>query len=191
MTMLSATAAKPRPTIPAPRIPIFMSLPFEATFGPVSIANLADGRYKCEVHTIKSYTHQKVSFVKNKRKTKCKPDTDVLYRRCCGAKVQDALRPLEGRWKLMIMAQLLAGPAMRFSDLERALPQISQKMLIQRLRDLEEDGIVSRKLYPQVPPKVEYCLTEVGKGLRPVFIALLDWTELQRSTISIEEPPKA
>jgi DNA-binding HxlR family transcriptional regulator len=105
--------------------------------------------------------------------------------------MQDALRPLEGRWKLMIMAQLLAGPAMRFSDLERALPQISQKMLIQRLRDLEEDGIVSRTLYPQVPPKVEYCLTEVGKGLRPVFIALLDWAELQRSTISIEEPVKA
>src|SRR5213080_1641062 len=71
-------------------------------------------RYKCEVRTIKSYTHQKVSFVKNKRKTKCKPDSDVLYRRCCGAKMQDALRPLEGRWKLMIMAQLLAGRAMRF-----------------------------------------------------------------------------
>jgi DNA-binding HxlR family transcriptional regulator len=129
--------------------------------------------------------------VKNKRKTTSKPDGDVLHRRRCGAKMQDALRPLEGRWKLMIMAQLLAGPAMRFSDLERALPQISQKMLIQRLRDLEEDGIVSRTLYPQVPPKVEYCLTEVGKGLRPVFIALLDWTELQRSTISIEEPMKA
>ena len=105
--------------------------------------------------------------------------------------MQDALRPLEGRWKLMIMAQLLAGRAMRFSDLGRALPQISQKMLIQRLRDLEEDGIVSRTLYPQVPPKVEYCLTEVGRGLRPVFIALLDWTELQQSTISIEEPMKA
>ena len=105
--------------------------------------------------------------------------------------MQDALRPLEGRWKLMIMAQLLAGRAMRFSDLGRALPQISQKMLIQRLRDLEEDGIVSRTLYAQVPPKVEYCLTEVGEGLRPVFIALLDWTELQRSTISIEEPMKA
>jgi DNA-binding HxlR family transcriptional regulator len=105
--------------------------------------------------------------------------------------MQDALRPLEGRWKLMIMAQLLAGRAMRFSDLGRALPQISQKMLIQRLRDLEEDGIVSRTLYPQVPPKVEYRLTEVGKGLRPVFIALLDWTELQRSTISIAEPMKA
>src|SRR5947209_12251141 len=124
-----------------------MSLPFEATFGPVSIANLADGRYKCEVHTIKSYTYQKVSFVKNKRKTKCKPDSDVLYRRCCGAKMQDALRPLEGRWKLMIMAQLLAGRAMRFSDLGRALPEISQKMLIQRLRELEEAASDSRTLY--------------------------------------------
>ena len=74
--------------------------------------------------------------------------------------MQDALRPLEGRWKLMIMAQLLAGPAMRFSDLERALPQISQKMLIQRLRDLEEDGIVSRTLYPQVPPNSPWCKSD-------------------------------
>jgi DNA-binding HxlR family transcriptional regulator len=129
--------------------------------------------------------------VKNKRKATSKPDSGVLDRQACGAKMQDALRPLEGRWKLMIIAQLLVGPAMRFSDLERALPQISQKMLIQQLRDLEEDGIVSRTLYPQVPPKVEYCLTEVGKSLRPVFIALLDWAELQRAAILIEEPVKA
>ena len=69
---------------------------------------------------------------------------------------------------------------MRFSDLERALPDISQKMLIQQLRALEEDRIVSRTIYPQVPPKVEYQLTDVGKGLRPVFGALLEWAELQR-----------
>src|SRR5258708_12680656 len=105
-----------------------MSLALEATFGPVSIANLGDGRYKCEVHTIKSYTHQKVSFVKNKRKAKCKPNSDALYRRCCGAKMQDALRPLEGRWKLMIMPQLLAGPPMRFSHFGPPPPPPSPNM---------------------------------------------------------------
>jgi DNA-binding HxlR family transcriptional regulator len=157
-----------------------MSLPFEPAFEAVSIANVAGGRYKCEVRTKKSNTHQKVSFVKGKKKTTSTPDSDVLYRRACGAKMQDALRSLEGRWKLMIIAQLLPGPAMRFSGLERAIPEISQKMLIQQLRDLEEDRIVSRTVYPQVPPKVEYCLTEIGKGLRPVFVALLDWAELQQ-----------
>jgi len=91
--------------------------------------------------------------------------------------MQDALRPLEGRWKLMIMAQLLAGRAMRFSDLGRALPQISQKMLIQRLRDLEEDGIVSRTLYPQVPPKVEYSLSRLGRTLIEPLRALCRWSE--------------
>jgi DNA-binding HxlR family transcriptional regulator len=64
-------------------------------------------------------------------------------------------------------------------------------MFFQQLRYLEYKGIVSLKLYPQVPPKVEYFLIEVCKGLRPVFIALLDWAELQRSTILIEEPVKA
>lgn len=119
--------------------------------------------------------------MRKRRETSDTLNSDILYRQSCGARMQHALRSLEGRWKLMIIAQLLAGPPMRFSDLERALPQISQKMLIQQLRNLEKDNIVSRTVYPQVPPKVEYCLTEVGKGLRPVFAALLIWAELQRS----------
>lgn len=118
--------------------------------------------------------------MKNSNKTSVITDSDVLYRQSCGERMQDALRSLEGRWKLMITAQLLAGPPMRFSDLVRALPEISQKMLIQQLRALEEDRIVSRTVYAQVPPKVEYQLTEVGKGLKPVFAALLEWAELQR-----------
>jgi DNA-binding HxlR family transcriptional regulator len=126
--------------------------------------------------------------MKNSTNALANLDSDVLYRQSCGARMQDALRSLEGRWKLMIIAQLLAGPPMRFSDLERALPEISQKMLIQQLRNLEDGSIVSRKIYPQVPPKVEYCLTEVGKALRPVFAALLEWAELRRSTSPGEEP---
>jgi DNA-binding HxlR family transcriptional regulator len=58
---------------------------------------------------------------------------------------------------------------MRFSDLQRAIPDVSQKMLIQQLRGLERDGVISRKVYPEVPPKVEYRLTEIGRGLGPVF----------------------
>src|SRR6266849_3337701 len=69
--------------------------------------------------------------------------------------VEGALRILEGRWKMVIIFQLFAHGTLRFSKLERAIPAVSQKMLIQQLRELERDGIVSRKVYPQVPPKVE------------------------------------
>lgn len=101
-------------------------------------------------------------------------------RNICAAGVQDALEVLDGRWKMLILAQLAAGPMMRFSELQRAIPKASQKMLIQQLRDLERHGIVDRKVYTQVPPKVEYGLTELGQGLRPVYLALLDWGELHR-----------
>lgn len=106
---------------------------------------------------------------------------DAAQARCRNAaQMQDALGTLEGRWKLMILAHLLAEKVMRFSDLERAIPKVSQKMLIQQLRALEADGVISRTVHPQVPPKVEYRLTELGRGLAPVFVALQDWVELRR-----------
>jgi len=74
--------------------------------------------------------------------------------------VEQALKMLEGRWKLMILFHLFGGKMLRFSELERAIPAISQKMLIQQLRQMEKDGIVRRVVYHQVPPKVEYGLTE-------------------------------
>ena len=73
--------------------------------------------------------------------------------------VEKALRLLEGRWKLVILFHLFGGKVMRFSDLERAIPAITQKMLGQQLKAMESDGIVLRTAYPQVPPKVEYKLT--------------------------------
>ncbi len=101
--------------------------------------------------------------------------------RCQGAaEMQAALGAIEGRWKMMILAHLFSEKVMRFSDLQRAIPKVSQKMLIQQLRSLETDGVLSRKIYPQVPPKVEYQLTELGLGLTPVFTALQDWVELRR-----------
>jgi len=79
--------------------------------------------------------------------------------------IENALKILEGRWKLVILFHLFGGKVLRFSDLERAIPAISQKMLIQQLRRMEADGIVQRTLYPQVPPKVEYRLTPWGQKL--------------------------
>ncbi len=93
--------------------------------------------------------------------------------------VEGALRILEGRWKMVIIFQLFAHGTLRFSKLERAIPAVSQKTLIQQLRELERDGIVSRKVYPQVPPKVEYDLTEWGKAMCPALDALLEWAALR------------
>lgn len=100
----------------------------------------------------------------------------------CVDDVQGAISVLEGRWKMLIVAHLYGEPVMRFSELRRAVPQVSQKMLIQQLRGLEEDGVVRRTIYPEVPPRVEYELTEVGRGLGPVFLALLDWAQLRRGS---------
>ena len=72
---------------------------------------------------------------------------------------------------------------MRFSELERAIPAVSQKMLIQQLRDLEKDGIVRRTVHPQVPPKVEYALTPFGQALCPALDALLKWASLRENAI--------
>ena len=89
--------------------------------------------------------------------------------------VENVLKLLEGRWKLIILFHLFGGNVMRFSDLERAIPAVSQKMLIQQLRDLERDGIVDRTVYPQVPPKVEYALTKWGQAMCPALDQLLEW----------------
>lgn len=92
---------------------------------------------------------------------------------------ENALRMLEGRWKLVIIFHLFVTPTLRFSQLERAIPGVSQKMLIQQLRELEKDGIVQRTVYPEVPPKVEYALTKFGKALCPALDALLKWAALR------------
>jgi DNA-binding HxlR family transcriptional regulator len=91
--------------------------------------------------------------------------------------IEDAIKMLEGRWKLVILFHLFGGKKLRFSELERAIPAVSQKMLIQQLRQLEQDGIVTRIVHAQVPPKVEYHLTEWGQSLCPALDHLLGWAE--------------
>lgn len=109
----------------------------------------------------------------------------VDARDCSPEAAAEAFELLEGRWKLMIIHNLLSregatSPVMRFSELERAIPNVSQKMLIQQLRCLERDGIVQRTIHPQVPPKVEYQLTSIGAALRPTLHALLDWADFRK-----------
>ncbi|WP_414693206.1 winged helix-turn-helix transcriptional regulator [Parvibaculum sp.] len=111
-----------------------------------------------------------------------------MRRSRCAADVQEAIRIIDGRWKMMILAHLYGEETMRFSDLQRAIPDVSQKVLIQQLRGLESDGVISRAVYPEVPPKVEYRLTDIGKQLGPVFMALLDWAEILRIRDGAERP---
>lgn len=91
------------------------------------------------------------------------------------ADVETVFKRLGGRWKLLILFHLFGGQVQRYSDLERLMPGISPKTLAQQLRQLEHDGIVARQVYPQVPPKVEYRLTDWGQALCPALDALLRW----------------
>lgn len=84
------------------------------------------------------------------------------------------LRILGGKWKLSILCALLDGTK-RFSELRRLNPGITQRMLTNQLRELEADLVVTRKIYAEVPPKVEYSLTEVGKKLQPILQQLEQW----------------
>lgn len=88
--------------------------------------------------------------------------------------VTTALSVIGGKWKVIILWHLQDG-VKRFGELQRQVKGISQKMLTQELRDLEETGLVSRKVYPVVPPKVEYSLTETGWSLKPVLEQLSAW----------------
>src|SRR5712672_69949 len=101
--------------------------------------------------------------------------------------IEGAFRMLEGRWKMVIVFHLFDRKVLRFSELERAIPGVSQKMLIQQLRELERDGIVGRQVYPQVPPKVEYRLTEWGQALCPALDSLLEWAALRMGPIGSKQ----
>src|SRR2546427_12323653 len=113
-------------------------------------------------------THEKVRYLPKGQPNRLTPTSAARG-------VEDALKILEGRLKLVILFHLFGGKVLRFSDLERAIPAISQKMLIQQLRQMENDGIVRRIVHHQVPPKVEYGLTDWGQALCPALDALLRW----------------
>jgi DNA-binding HxlR family transcriptional regulator len=96
----------------------------------------------------------------------------------------EALRVLEGKWKIVIIFQLFAAKQpLRFSELQRRVEGVNQKMLIQQLKELEKDGIVIRTIYPQVPPKVDYALSDMGLALGPSIECLVDWAFMRREAV--------
>lgn len=90
-------------------------------------------------------------------------------------KFETTLEILIGKWKPVILLRLLASGTMRFSELQKSIPDITKKMLSQQLKELEYHDIVHREVYPLVPPKVEYSISDYGRRLTPILQAMNDW----------------
>lgn len=96
------------------------------------------------------------------------------YQKNIGCPVELALELIGGKWKGVILHHLLDGTR-RFNELRRMMPAVTQRMLTLQLRELEEHGVIARTVYPEVPPRVEYALTDFGRTLQPVLAGLRDW----------------
>lgn len=92
-----------------------------------------------------------------------------------GCPVEATLSFLDGKWKGVILYHLLEEGTLRFNELRRRIPSVTQRMLTKQLRELEEAGLVSRTVHPVVPPHVDYALTPLGESMRPVVMALEAW----------------
>lgn len=97
--------------------------------------------------------------------------------------VETTLMLIGDKWKVLILRDLMPGTK-RFGELKKSIGNVSQKVLTAQLRDMEENGLVSRKAYAEVPPRVEYSLTELGRSLEPILDAMRNWGEGYKSQIS-------
>ena len=88
--------------------------------------------------------------------------------------VEVTLMLISDRWKVLVLRDLLSGTK-RFGEFKKSIGRISQKVLTSNLRSMEEDGLLTRKVYAEVPPRVEYTLTELGESLRPILLAIQQW----------------
>lgn len=91
--------------------------------------------------------------------------------------IRDVLSRLGSKWSMLVLVTLYANGTMRFNDVQRSIGDISQRMLAVTLRSLEDFGLIAREVFPEVPPRVEYSLTERGKSLMPHLQGLVDWAD--------------
>lgn len=96
--------------------------------------------------------------------------------------VATTVQLIGSKWKLLILRNLLQRP-WRFNELKRSLDGISQKILTDSLRSMEEDGLITRTVYPEVPPHVEYALSETGESMRPILMAMQSWGTNYKKTL--------
>ena len=112
-----------------------------------------------------------------------------------GCSVEATISLIDGKWKCVVLYHLL-DKTVRFNELRRIIPDVTQRMLTNQLRELEMDGLIVRKVYAEVPPRVEYRLSEIGESLRPVIDTLKAWGENHQERLSCaptpaEAPPRA
>ena len=97
--------------------------------------------------------------------------------------VETTLTLIGDKWKVLILRDLLTGTK-RFGELKKSVGNVSQKVLTAQLRDMEESGLLTRKVYPEVPPRVEYSLTALGQSLHPILDAMRSWGEGYKSSLN-------
>ena len=108
-------------------------------------------------------------------------ELDLQYPTC---PIRNVISRISDKWSLLILVNLQAQPVMRYKDIMGAIPDISQKMLSSTLRKLEEDHLINRKMYPEIPPRVEYSLTEMGKELMPAVQLMITWAQAHFNEIT-------
>lgn len=96
--------------------------------------------------------------------------------------VETTLSLIGDKWKVLLLRDLMGGTK-RFGELKKSIGSVSQKVLTAQLRDMEASGLISRKVYAEVPPRVEYTLTELGESLRPILDAMKDWGEGYKASL--------
>ena len=103
---------------------------------------------------------------------------EILGQACASGRCpsEETLAIIDGKWSIKILTHLMYEGTLRFGELRKIIPDVTQRMLTHKLRELESRGVIERTVYPVVPPKVEYKLTELGQSLRPVLNALSDWS---------------
>ncbi|MBX4893410.1 MULTISPECIES: winged helix-turn-helix transcriptional regulator [Rhizobium] len=103
-----------------------------------------------------------------------------------GCSVEAAIGLIDGKWKSVVLFHLLSG-TLRFNELRKHIVNVTPRMLTNQLRELEDDGLIERKVYAQVPPKVEYKLSELGRSMEPILLALKSWGD---ANISLYGKPR-
>ncbi|WP_337421039.1 helix-turn-helix domain-containing protein [Phocaeicola sp.] len=89
--------------------------------------------------------------------------------------IRDIISRISSKWAMLVLVTLHSNGTMRFNDIQKSIGEVSQRMLTVTLRSLEADGLIHRKVYPEVPPRVEYKLSERGESLMPLLQSLIDW----------------
>lgn len=120
------------------------------------------------------------NFVSMKKENSTNSINQKIINATCGTAVTLAL--ISGRWKLNILWQLLEGK-LRYGDIKKRIPNISERMLAMQLKEMEADGLVTRTVYPEVPPRVDYELTDLGLSMEPMLRSIDEWGDNYREAI--------